>query len=99
MLLFAVTGITLNHAAQIEAKVQVHTQDAQLAPALRPLLQTADERKAPLPAEVSAWIEQTWGIDIAESEAEWSAEEIYVSLPRPGGDAWLSIDTESGAAR
>ena len=28
---------------------------------------------------------------------EWSAEEIYLSLPRPGGDAWLSIDRETGA--
>ena len=27
---------------------------------------------------------------------EWSADEIYLSLPRPGGDGWLSIDRASG---
>ena len=34
----------------------------------------------------------------ASADAEWS-QEIYVSLPRPGGDAWLSIDLDTGEAR
>jgi hypothetical protein len=29
--------------------------------------------------------------------AEWSLDEIYVSLPRPGGDGWLTIDRTTGA--
>ena len=29
--------------------------------------------------------------------AEWSADEAYVALPRPGGDAWLTVDRHSGA--
>ena len=33
----------------------------------------------------------------ARQPAEWSADEVYLSLPRPGGDAWLSIDRASGA--
>jgi hypothetical protein len=35
----------------------------------------------------------------AAGEAEWSAQEIYLALPRPGGDAWLSVDLASGEAR
>ena len=30
--------------------------------------------------------------------AEWSSDEIYVAMPRPGGDAWLRIDRASGDA-
>ncbi len=35
-------------------------------------------------------------IDAAGREAEWSGDEIYVSLPRPGGDAWVSLALDSG---
>ena len=36
------------------------------------------------------------GISVGTRLAEWSEDEIYLSLPRPGGDAWLSIDLTSG---
>ena len=32
----------------------------------------------------------------AAQMAEWSADEVYLALPRPGGDAWLRIDRRSG---
>ena len=35
--------------------------------------------------------------DLPDTPAEWSPEEIYLSLPRPGGDAWLRIERESGS--
>ena len=38
-------------------------------------------------------------MDVAGREAEWSKDEVYVALPRPGGDAWLSIDLEGGEVR
>jgi hypothetical protein len=34
----------------------------------------------------------------ADGTAEWSADEVYLALPRPGGDGWVSIDRASGAA-
>src|SRR5690554_7153023 len=40
MLLFAVTGITLNHAGQIEARPSVHTLEEQMPEALRAQLNT-----------------------------------------------------------
>jgi len=37
------------------------------------------------------------GLKIApEAPVEWTGEEAYIALPRPGGDGWLSIDTTSG---
>ena len=105
MLLFSVTGITLNHAGQIEAKPAVTQRTATLEPALRaqleklqPEVQQAHQGKAPLPAELQRWAQQQWQVDTTERDAEWSADEVYLSLPRPGGDAWMRISLGDGAA-
>ena len=36
------------------------------------------------------------GAPIEGLPGEWSDDEVYVSLPRPGGDGWVSIDRETG---
>jgi len=97
MLLFAVTGITLNHAADIEAQPTVSERTAALPPELTALLAGADRpAKAPLPDPVAEWLARTLGVSAVAREAEWSVDEVYLALPRPGGDAWLGIDRESG---
>ncbi|MFZ5583502.1 MAG: PepSY-associated TM helix domain-containing protein [Pseudomonadota bacterium] len=100
MVLFAVTGITLNHAADIGSKPTVLRQQLQLPEALQAQLApaAAEARQAPLPPALAAWAAAALGIEAADQEAEWSPEEIYLTLPRPGGDAWLRIDRESGEA-
>ncbi len=97
MLLFAVTGLTLNHAAKIEAKPQVQNQQLELPAALLGQLGDREDGNAPIPRPARQWLDAQLGIAIGGRPAEWSPEEIYLSLPRPGGDAWLSIDRESGA--
>ncbi|MDQ0143132.1 PepSY-associated TM helix domain-containing protein [Cupriavidus necator] len=107
MLLFAVTGFTLNHAGQIEARPAVQTRHAILpAPVLDKVRAAAPagaaragEAKAPVPAVLAEWLAQALAIDASGREAEWSADEIYVALPRPGGDAWVSIALDSGEAQ
>jgi hypothetical protein len=100
MILFSITGFTLNHASWVSAKPAVSSQTAQLPPALQHRLQTLaaerDGQKAPLPAEAVDWLANELSIRTADREAEWSADEIYVSLPRPGGDAWATLDLASG---
>lgn len=102
MLLFAATGITLNHASSIEAKPQIVTRQLQLPADLLAQVRAdedaADEKK-PLPATLHAWIARQVDRPLdAQAEAEWSTDEIYLAQPRPGGDAWLRIDRRSGAA-
>lgn len=97
MLLFAITGITLNHAAKIEATPQVINRQIELPAPLRAQLGKRENGNAPLPRSVRAWLDEALGVSVGGRAAEWSAEEIYLPLPRPGGDAWLSIDRESGA--
>ncbi len=99
MLLFAITGVTLNHAGEIPAKPQVTERKLSLPEPLRGSLaprEGEEEKKAPLPGEVAKWLRSEIRTPVAGKTAEWSEFEIYLSLPRPGGDAWLSIDRESG---
>lgn len=95
MLLFAVTGITLNHAAQIEAKPVVVERQAELPEALQADLQ-AQPPASGLPEALRQWIESELNLDLSDRDAEWSDGELYIPLPRPGGDAWLSLALESG---
>ena len=97
LLLFAFTGITLNHAADIEGSPQTVEKAATLPANLRAQIAPDDQpdAKNPLPAPVAAWIEQAVG-QRGTGEAEWSADEIYLALPRPGGDGWVSIDRTDG---
>jgi hypothetical protein len=97
LLLFTVTGVTLNHAADIEAKPQVSTHEAQLPPELLAGLGEGPRTgKRGLPKAASDWIMERLSVDVSAREAEWSDSEVYVSLPRPGGDAWLTIDRRRG---
>lgn len=97
MLLFAITGITLNHAATINASPTTEERKAQLPPSLLAALARPASEAAPLPAQVTSSIREQIGLDASGKAGEWSDGEVYVALPRPGGDAWISIDRNSGA--
>lgn len=105
MLLFAVTGFTLNHAGQIEAKPKVETREAQLPNDLLEKLQQAQKQSAQaaskdvvtLPADVEGWLARQIKVSAKGFAVEWSEDEAYVPLPRPGGDAWLRVDLKDGA--
>lgn len=97
MLLFAITGITLNHAATIAASPTTTERVGTLPPRLRARLASPANPDAPLPGEVAAAVKAAVGLDPDGRAGEWSDGEVYVALPRPGGDAWVSIDRASGA--
>src|SRR6478609_2530787 len=98
MLLFAITGFTLNHASQIEAKPVVTRLKATLPAPLRAQIEEFAaghaDANVPLPAPLADWAEQTFPVQVRGVRAEWSDEDAYVALPRPGGDAWLRIGVD-----
>ncbi|WP_430459977.1 PepSY-associated TM helix domain-containing protein [Thalassolituus sp. LLYu03] len=94
LLLFAVTGITLNHAADIEGKPVVTTLEAELTPGLMQLLH--NRAAGPLPLAVRQWLQAQHDIRTPATDAEWDGGEVYLAMPRPGGDAWLSLDLDAG---
>ncbi|WP_246410329.1 PepSY-associated TM helix domain-containing protein [Roseateles terrae] len=139
MLLFAATGITLNHASSIESTPTVVNRQAQLPPELLATMdpesatptpartspqggaasgslsaaategatattavpaasrsRAAQDHKSALPAPLREWLTTTLGRKIDDRDAEWSRDEIYLSMPRPGGDAWVRIDRTTG---
>lgn len=99
MVLFALTGITLNHAADIPASPRVQERQAVLPAALRPALAGEEEGRRPLPPPLREWLAAELDLTLDDREAEWSADEVYLSLPRPGGDAWLRLGRADGAVQ
>jgi uncharacterized protein len=99
LVLFSITGFTLNHASSIGAKSQVSSSRATLPPALLTNLQrsasSGGNDRSP-PSEVSEWIRDKFDSSVAGAPSEWSEDDVYISLPRPGGDAWMSIDLVTG---
>ncbi len=73
-------------------------REASLPDVLRAELAQA-EADAAVPAAVVEWIEREFDIRAAHATVEWSDEELYLSAPGPGRDAWVSIDRESGMAK
>jgi hypothetical protein len=102
IVLFAITGFTLNHAADIEAHPQVSKKHALVPKPLLAALNAEFPRheiktnSQEVPKEFSTWLEKELQLDVVGKSAEWSPEEIYIALPRPGGDAWLRLSLETG---
>jgi len=97
LLLFCITGITLNHAAAIAASPKVIKKTLGLPEPLRASLAAGKEGDA-LPDPLADWIEDEFDIDTDGADVEWSPEELYVSAPGPGRDAWVMFDRSSNQA-
>ncbi|MXO64959.1 PepSY-associated TM helix domain-containing protein [Altericroceibacterium endophyticum] len=99
MLLFAITGITLNHSSSIEADPQVESVETVLPETAMAALGTVPEDSdadTPIPHAVAEWLSNDLDISLAGRTPEWSADELYIPLPRAGGDGWVAIDRMSG---
>lgn len=97
MFLFSVTGITLNHAASIGAEPVVTKSEGKLPAALLARLHAPGDATDPLPADVAKAVAGAVPLNPAGRAADWSAEdEVYIAMPGPGRDAWVSIDRATG---
>lgn len=96
MLVFAITGITLNHAADIGSSADIRTLETQLpTPLLNHLQQVASEQQEGVPASLTQWLRSEHGIRLgSNASAEWTEQDVYVVMAGPGVDAWLAIDFE-----
>ncbi|ALO44144.1 PepSY-associated TM helix domain-containing protein [Pseudoalteromonas phenolica] len=94
MLLFSVTGITLNHAADIKATPVVTTLEVELSEGIKQTL--SNRESGPLPQAVRQFLINEHNIATPKTDAEWDDYEVYLGMPKPGGDAWLTIELESG---
>lgn len=97
MLLFALTGLMLNHAGLFPARPVTVEETVALPPDLLPVLAAMPEAaEAPLPPELAAWLTTRFRVALVGRATETDAAEVYVALPVPGGDGWLAIDRDTG---
>lgn len=97
MLLFAATGITLNHAASIGAEPVVTQSEGKVPVALLTKLHAPGDATDPLPPEVAKAVAAAVFLDPSGHAADWTGEdEVYIAMPGPGRDAWVSIDRTTG---
>jgi hypothetical protein len=104
VLLFAITGLTLNHAATITDKPKVTQHTEILPPQLLALLKTTPGHAAPLPDAplpdvVAEHLKPITELDAHNRAGEWTDDEVYVAMPGPGRDSWISIDRQTGAVK
>ena len=97
LLLFAVTGFTLNHAAQIEAQPKI-TKVETLVPQATLAGLASVTANAPLTATQAAAIRGATGIDVRGATVDADDDGIYLTMPGPGVDATLEISRIDGHA-
>jgi hypothetical protein len=54
------------------------------------------EKTSLLPVELRRWLAAELALEVDQRAAEWSADEIYLPMPRAGGDAWLRLSLSDG---
>ena len=97
MLLFAITGITLNHAAEIPSEPSIVSHEAVVPAALMEGWDADNQETPQLPSSLMGWLADEYRIFVPRHHrGEWDSGEFYLAMPRPGGDAWLSLDTATG---
>lgn len=96
-LLFAATGLTLNHAAALQAEPRVVERTAHLPSALLQQVRDAEAEEGALPAAARTWLADAFKLRLDDRPAiEWSPGEAYLPLPGPGRDGRVQIDTATG---
>jgi hypothetical protein len=98
LMLFALTGITLNNAQLFEREephVQRRTDTVPVA-IMQRITQVAQLAPPKLPREADAWLRSAYGIASASQRLDWADGELNISAPRPGGSASIRIELKSG---
>lgn len=98
MILFAITGITLNHADLFESTAEEFTFETTLSTDQLSALSSTPEPSTRLPQSLIQWIDVhvPHEMNLKKRPIEQSDYEIYIPDPIPGGDRWMSIDLETG---
>lgn len=91
MLMFAVTGVTLNHADLFESRGEAVVHDIALPDALGRRLSKLPSQ-ALVPDAVAAEIRRLTGADVTARKADNQYGEIVFDLAAPGQDRVLTID-------
>ena len=93
LLLFSVTGFTLNHTAQIAAHPKTTHVEKDLPASTLALIAQAKDAQPLSPALRNA-VKSLIGVDTSHAPAQVSDGEIYVDLTTPGVDNSVTIEDD-----
>ncbi|MGN6209593.1 PepSY-associated TM helix domain-containing protein [Asticcacaulis sp.] len=97
LLLFSVTGFTLNHAAQIEAQPKVTKIERTVPKATLTGLASVTANVPLTPVQATA-IRGATGVDVRGATVDADDDGIYLTLSAPGVDSTLEISRIDGRA-
>ncbi len=97
LLLFSVTGFTLNHAAQIEAQPKVTKIERQVPQTTLAGLASVTANTPLTPVQATA-IRGATGVDVRGAAVDADEDGIYLTLSAPGVDSTLEISRIDGHA-
>lgn len=97
MCLFAVTGITLNHAGYFEGEPESQLRELDLSEDTAALMAQI-ENGVIIPAAAAKALEEEIGVDVSGRVALEEFGEITFDLGGPGVDSYLLVDVEGGYA-
>ncbi len=97
LLLFSVTGFTLNHAAQIEAEPKITKVERQVPQAALAGLSCVTANVPLTPVQAKA-IRGATGVDVRGATVDADEAGIYLTLSAPGVDSTLEISRSDGHA-
>ncbi|MEM7419311.1 MAG: PepSY-associated TM helix domain-containing protein [Pseudomonadota bacterium] len=97
MCLFALTGITLNHAADIPANRVVNAVEAEASQEVVDAFRALAPDEITIPQQLVAHMASMHDVAIPRSlQGEWDGIEFYAAWPGPGADSWVALDVELG---
>lgn len=94
MLLFAITGITLNHASAIPSEPVVVEVEGTIPDSVLVPLQRLPEGDVLLPQSVRQYLQVEFDVDVPNELGQWDGVEFYFVEAKPGADTWIAIDSE-----
>ncbi|KAA2315485.1 hypothetical protein DL237_03055 [Pseudooceanicola sediminis] len=99
LIFFAATGVFLNHPGLIPARVDTEVRALTLPVTLQEVLGAAPTSgTAPLPRPLANWLAPRVGVPLRGSVADFDTREVWIDLPRPGGEGRVIIDRATATA-
>ncbi|QOL81990.1 PepSY-associated TM helix domain-containing protein [Pseudooceanicola spongiae] len=99
LIFFATTGFLLNHPGLIPARAEITTQTLTLPAPLQGVLSAAPASGTlPLPEALAGWLSPRVSVPLQGIQADFDAREVWIDLPRPGGEGRVIIDRQSATA-
>ncbi|XQW85865.1 PepSY-associated TM helix domain-containing protein [Thalassotalea piscium] len=97
MLFFSWTGITLNHAADITVNADITTVETRLPDTVMQEWRLREQNSQQLPDSINQYLITNYQLHLSgDLIGESNDGEFYLAMPKPGVDAWLSVDMETG---